>query len=73
MWMWINKQKELIINITLENVGKGTIEDVFVQMETPNVLQRTLVLNAVQEPSGLYIGDLHPMESKTLTQRFELT
>jgi len=65
--------KELIINITLENVGKDKIEDVYVQMETPKVLQRTLVLNAVEEPNGLYIGDLSARESKTLTQRFKLT
>ena len=70
----VDKQtRELIINITIENVGKDTLKDVYVQMETPNVLQRTLVLNAVEKPNGLYIGDLSPQESKTLTQRFKVT
>ena len=70
----VDKQtRELVINLTLENIGESEIRDVYVQMETPRVLQRTLVLNAIEKPEGLYVGDLSPQESTTLTQRFRLT
>jgi len=65
--------KELVIDITLDNIGSEVIKDVHIQMETPEVLQRTLVLNATENPNGLYIGNLQPEASKTVTQRFKLT
>jgi hypothetical protein len=66
-------KRELIIDVTLENIGNEAIRDVYVQMETSEVLQRVSVLNAIEKTEGLYIGDLNPQDSHTITQRFKLT
>jgi hypothetical protein len=65
--------RELVIDITLENIGEEEIKDVYVQMESPSALRRVSFSGAIEKPEGLYIGTLNVHDSHTVTQRYKLT